>query len=75
MIKYTEEQIRTFIIQSLIDSKIRELNNPNAYAISLIERDIIEEVRGWNLSGMNEWLEYHCNICLDEGDELPTIEN
>jgi hypothetical protein len=44
------------------------LNNPNAYAISLIERDIIEEVRGWNL-------EYHCNICLDEGDELPTIEN
>jgi hypothetical protein len=68
-------RIRTFIIQTLIDSKIGELNNPNAYLISLIERDIIEEVRVWSVGDMKEWLAYHCNIDLDDGDELPSIEN
>ena len=69
-----ENEIKSFIIRTLIDHQLNELNNPNAYTISLIETDIIETVSEWSVPAMKEWLSYHCNIDLDNGDELPTIE-
>ena len=66
-------KVRSFVVESLIEGKWRELGGrpDSAYMISLVENDIIDEVMYWSDGDLKEWLEYHCNICLDEGDELP----
>jgi hypothetical protein len=71
-------KVRSFVVKSMIEGKWRELGGKtkayNAYMISLVENDIIDEVSSWKDGDLKEWLEYHCNICLDEGDELPEDE-
>ena len=67
--------LKIFVTRTLIASRLKEWDNPSAYLISLVERDVMDEVDEWTEGDMKEWLSYNCGLDLDDGDVLPELED